>query len=368
MEFTNSGLVTYKNLTQNKTTGRRGKKIDTITIHCFVGQVTAKRGCDYFYNQGELYNQFEIDPVTGEKKRKGRGCSSTYVIGYDGSIGLSVPEADRPWTTGGEYTVNGETGSMNDYHAVTIEVACETKHPYEVTDAAYNALIKLVADIAKRNNMGLLKWKNDKTLVGQPDKQNMTLHSWFANKSCPGKYLHDRMGDIANKANQLNGITEKPVETKPEAPQSTLKVGDLVKIIGTQYYSGKTIPAWVKSQNWIVKSVNSDRVVIDKNESGTNSICSPVNASDLKVCVVGGINTPEKEKPAETAPVTSYKVGDKVRLKQGACVYNKTTKYQSWVYKTDLFVRSVSGDRIVVSTVQTGPVTGPVHKNDLIKI
>ena len=350
MKFTNSGLVTYKNLTQNKTTGRSGKKIDTITIHCFVGQVTAKEGCDYFATTD-------------------RQCSSNYVIGHDGSIGLSVEERNRSWASGGIYTVNGETGSMNDYHAVTIEVACETSHPYEVTPQAYEALIKLVADIAKRNNMGLLKWKNDKTLVGKPDKQNMTIHAWFDNKSCPGKYLHDRLGEIAQKANEIN-FQNKGNGTFEEKPKiQNIKVGDLVEIVGSVYYDGKNkIPSWVKKQRWFVRSIKNDRVVIDKNESGTNAICSPVNASDLKVCVVNNINTSKKEKPAKTSPTTSYKVGDKVRLKQGACVYNEKTKYQSWVYKTDLFVRSVSGDRIVVSTVRTGPVTGPVHKKDLIKI
>lgn len=58
---------------------------------------------------------------------------------------------------------------MNDHHAVTIEVASDTTSPYAVTPAAYEALIKLVADIAKRNNMGELKWKADKSLIGRPD-------------------------------------------------------------------------------------------------------------------------------------------------------------------------------------------------------
>ena len=47
MAFTNSPLVTYKNLTKNKTTNRN-HAIDTVTIHCIVGQWTAKQGCDYF--------------------------------------------------------------------------------------------------------------------------------------------------------------------------------------------------------------------------------------------------------------------------------------------------------------------------------
>lgn len=180
----NSSLVTYTNLTSNKTTVKN-KVNDTITIHCYVGQVTAKRGCDGFANTSKQ-------------------ASANYVVGKDGDIGLSVNEWDRAWTTGGGYTVNGETGSQNDYHAVTIEVACDSYYPYAVTDAAYEALIKLVADIAKRNNMGALKWKADKTLVTHPDQQNMTVHRWFAAKACPGDYLYERMGDIAAKANAIN--------------------------------------------------------------------------------------------------------------------------------------------------------------------
>ena len=79
MAYTNSPLVTYKNLTNDKST--RKSKIDTITIHCYVGQVTGKQGCDYFVTSG-------------------RQVSSNYVVGYDGSIGLSVEEKYRAWTSG----------------------------------------------------------------------------------------------------------------------------------------------------------------------------------------------------------------------------------------------------------------------------
>lgn len=43
----NSPLVTYTNITKNKTSPRN-HAIDTITIHCIVGQWTAKQGCDFF--------------------------------------------------------------------------------------------------------------------------------------------------------------------------------------------------------------------------------------------------------------------------------------------------------------------------------
>lgn len=67
-------------------------------------------------------------------------------------------------------------------------------------------------------------------------------------------------------------------------------------------------------------------------------------------------------------PQNVLNVGDKVMLKPEATVYNKKTKFSSWVYKTKLYVRQINGDRIVVSTVKTGPITGSVHKKHLTKI
>ena len=176
MAYTNSSLVTYKRLTNNRTSPRN-HAIDTITIHCIVGQWTAKQGCDYFATTD-------------------RQCSANYVVGKDGSIGLSVEEKDRSWCS---------SNAANDNRAITIEVASDTTHPYAVTDKAYEALIELVADICKRNGIKKLLWKADKSLVGQVDKQNMTVHRWFANKSCPGEYLYSRHSDIAAKVNAMLG-------------------------------------------------------------------------------------------------------------------------------------------------------------------
>ena len=116
--MSNSSLVNYTKLSPNRTSPRN-HKIDTITIHCIVGQWTAKQGCDYFATTD-------------------RQCSANYVVGKDGSIGLSVEEKDRSWCS---------SNAANDNRAITIEVASDTSHPYAVTDKAYEALIKLVADI-----------------------------------------------------------------------------------------------------------------------------------------------------------------------------------------------------------------------------
>lgn len=71
--------------------------------------------------------------------------------------------------------------------------------------------------------------------------------------------------------------------SEPAVPASSFKKGDLVKITGEKYYSGKTIPKWVKAKNWYVLEASGARIVIDKSEDGKNSICSPVNAADLQL-------------------------------------------------------------------------------------
>ena len=210
--MSNSPLVDFTQISPNKTSPRN-HKIDTISIHCVVGQVTVER-------LGQIF--------APEKKR----ASSNYGIGYDGKIGMYVEEKDRSWCTSSE---------DNDNRAITIEVASDAKHPYAITDAAYKSLIKLLADICKRNGIKELKWRGDKKLIGQVDKQNMTVHRWFAAKACPGKYLYDRHGQIAFEVNALLGTatTEPKAETaKPKVDAALKKDTKLAGSYKTTYKTG----------------------------------------------------------------------------------------------------------------------------------
>jgi len=187
--MSNSPLVNYTKISPNKTVNRN-HKIDTITIHCVVGQCTVE-------SLGEVFA-----PTS-------RKASSNYGIGKDGRIGMYVEEKDRSWCS---------SNAANDHRAVTIEVASDTKPPYKVNDAAYKALINLLVDICKRNDIKELKWKADKSLIGQVDKQNMTVHRWFANKSCPGDYLYNLHGQIAKEVNELLA------DNKASSQESKVKV------------------------------------------------------------------------------------------------------------------------------------------------
>ena len=182
MAYTNSPLVTYTNLS-SKHSGLRNHEIDTLTIHCIVGQWTAKYGCDYFANTT-------------------RSASCNYIVGKDGSIGLCVEEKNRSWCS---------SNAENDNRAITIEVASDTYAPYAVTNAAYEALIKLCADICKRNNIKELKWSANKTdRINHKNGCNMTCHRDFASKSCPGDYLYNRHEEIAARVNAiLNPVVVK---------------------------------------------------------------------------------------------------------------------------------------------------------------
>ena len=194
--MSNSPLAIYTRITKNKTSPRN-HAIDTITIHCIVGQWTAKQGCDYFATTD-------------------RQCSANYVVGKDGSIGLSVDEKDRSWCS---------SNGTNDNRAITIEVASDTTHPYAVTAKAYAALLDLVTDICKRNGIKKLVWstnKNDR--VNHRNGCNMTVHRDFANKACPGEYLYSRHGEIAAEVNRrLQGASNGGgvVVTPPTAEKPT---------------------------------------------------------------------------------------------------------------------------------------------------
>lgn len=106
MGYTNSPLVSYTKISPNKTVNRN-HAIDTITIHCVVGQVTVER-------LGEVFA-----PTS-------RQASSNYGVGKDGKIGMYVEEKDRSWCS---------SSGVNDNRAITIEVASDTTEPYAVTDA-----------------------------------------------------------------------------------------------------------------------------------------------------------------------------------------------------------------------------------------
>ena len=186
--MSNSSLISYTKLSPNHS-GQRTHSVDRITPHCVVGQLSCETICDCF-------------PA-------GRGASCNYGIGKDGRIALCVDENNRSWCS---------SSNANDQRAITIECASDKTEPYAMTDAVYASLIDLCTDICKRYGKTKLLWFADKekTLAYNPaaDEMIITVHRWFANKSCPGDWLYNRLGDLAAKVTaKLGGTASSPSGT-----------------------------------------------------------------------------------------------------------------------------------------------------------
>lgn len=286
--MSNSPLVDYTRISPNKNSPRN-HKIDTITIHCVVGQCTVET----------LGNIFA--PTS-------RQASSNYGVGTDGKIGMYVEEKDRSWCS---------SNAANDNRAVTIEVASDTKHPYAVNDRAFAALLDLVADICKRNGIKKLVWSTKKAdRVNHKNGCNMTVHRDYANKSCPGDYLYNRHGEIAAEVNRRLGVAD----TAPDAGAAqgvtvyTVKKGDTLSRIAAKY--GTTYQA-IAAYNGI-KNPNAIRV-----------------GQKIKI-------------PASTAPA-ALKKGDRVKVLNAVTYDGKPFR----TYYDTYDVIQVSGARVVIGVGAT---------------
>ena len=189
MGYTNSPLVAYTKLSPNHS-GQRTHSIDRITPHCVVGQCS-------------------VETLGGIFAPSSRQASCQYGIGADGRVGMYCEEKNRSWCS---------SSSSNDQRAITIECASDTAHPYAMNDKVYATLINLCVDICKRNGKKKLLWFGDKnkTLNYNPkaDEMVITVHRWFANKSCPGDWLYNRLGDLATEVTKrLSGSSEQKPST-----------------------------------------------------------------------------------------------------------------------------------------------------------
>ena len=308
--FTNSDLVELSMLSPN-CNKNRNHTIDTITIHCLVGQATLENALEWF-------------------SRPSTEASCNYVIDKDGRIGLCVEEKDRSWCT---------SSRSNDHRAITIEVASDKTHPYAVNNKAYEALIVLLADICKRNNIKSLKWKADKNLIGQVDKQNMTVHRWFANKSCPGEYLYTRHSEIADRVNTLLGVVTPADPTPAPSPSKT--------------YWYRVRKSWENASSQIGAYSNYENAVNACKKAGP----------EYKVFDEEG----KALYPDTQVTKYSFTVGQEVKLVPGS-KYSSGQPIPSWLFdKEKLYVRKDNGDgSYVFSTLASGAVTGIVYGSALV--
>ena len=178
-------MISYTKLSPNNS-GKRKMNIDRITPHCVVFQCSVE-------TLGEIFSNTSVQ------------ASSNYGIGVDGRVGMYVPENKRSWCS---------SSADNDQRAVTIECASDPVEPYSMNSTVYNRLVELCVDICKRNGKNKVLWLVDKekTLAYSPKSNEMilTVHRWFANKSCPGNWLYSRLGSLAESVTKELSRTGEP--------------------------------------------------------------------------------------------------------------------------------------------------------------
>lgn len=181
----------------NYTNGRKGHKICKITPHHMAGVLSGEQCARIFQNPN-------------------RQASANYCIGNDGGIVGCVDENNRAWTS---------SSSSNDCQAITIEVSnCEIGGEWKISDAAWNALIKLCVDICTRYDFKL-------TYDGTPNG-SLTRHNMFTNTNCPGKYLQGKFQELANTVNSI-------LEGNSSVPSTPSNVSKSNEEIAAEVIAGK---------------------------------------------------------------------------------------------------------------------------------
>ena len=236
--MSNSSLVVYTKLSPNHS-GKRTMKIDRITPHCVVGQCSVET----------LGNVFAPSS---------RQASSNYGIGPDGRVGMYCEEGNRSWCS---------SSNANDQRAVTIECASDTTSPYAMNDTVYNRLIDLCVDICKRNGKDCLLWLVDKnkTLNYTPKSNEMvlTVHRWFANKSCPGDWLFNRLGKLAEEVTKRLRGNEDMYRVQVGAYENKANAENMLKKLKAAGFDGFI----VEDKTVVVENPKNEVAVVENKKT-----------------------------------------------------------------------------------------------------
>lgn len=334
--MSNSSLVSYTKISPNKNSPRN-HAIDRITPHCVVGQLSAESICGCFTSPS-------------------REASCNYGIGTDGRISLCVEEKDRSWCS---------SSGANDHRAVTIECASDMTEPYAMNDRVYSSLVNLCTDICKRNGKNKLLWFGDKnkTLAYEPKSNEMviTVHRWFANKSCPGNWLYARLGNLAAKVTEnLNGGSS-------DSGNGTLyrvQVGAYREKANADAQLAKVKAAGFDTYMIQVDGLYKIQVGAYKEKSNADAMLNRVKAAGFDAFITTKSGSPASS-GGSAAPAT-IKAGSRVKLKSGAKTYTGGS-IAGFVFNDTWIVSEVVGSRAVIdkNVGGTNSICTPVNVKDL---
>lgn len=214
-------------------------------------------------------------------KPGGRKVCVHAFIGYDKNKEIRVAEI-LPlniccWGVG-----KGKKGSYNSNPAYIQFEICEGKLTDKVYyQKAFAVAAEYCAELCRAYGI------NVDNIVGHCEAYRLGYGSNHSDPEHWMKKFGETMDDFRKQVSEILKTNDGKKENKEETAtkNTSIEKGDLVSITSNAtYYNGKAIPSWVRSQNWYVASEPvGECVVIDKNEKGTNAICSPIHRKYLTV-------------------------------------------------------------------------------------
>ena len=192
---------------------------------------------------------------------------------------------------------------------------------------------------------------------------------------CDVDYMYEDLAEkirVEGKNKFLTEIPENqtPTQDKPATDESeTFNVGQVVEFLGGKHYGASNSASSVGGER---SKGNATITAIAKGTKHPYHLIGTKGGSNVYGWVDEGtfvaINDGKEDENTSNGNDEVLKVGQKVKIKQGAKDLNTKGCFVNWVYNTALYVREIKGDRIVVSTQLSGAVTGVVSKQDIIII
>lgn len=274
----------------------------------------------------------------------------------DGSIATyqTLPWDHRGWHAG---------GAANNTH-IGFEICEDGLTDVAYFNKVYKEAVELCAYLCEMYNLDPI---GDGVIIGHYEGYKRGIAS---NHGDPKNWFPKHGKSMDTFRADVKALLQKDV--KPAEPEKEEASGVLYRVQTGAY----TKKANADAQLAKVKTAGFDTYMVEadgyyKIQVGAYSKKSNAEAMAAKLKAAGFdtyITTKAGTPASATVVPTILKVGDKVKLDAAATVYGKTTKFRSWVYTSTLYVREIAGDRVVISTLKSGAVTGATHKKYLTKI
>lgn len=351
-----AGQLYKKQLPLNNKTGKPTK----ITVH-------NTKGHSNISDEGELYTRATYNENMNSARVHyyvdNNGAWQNLKAGTGLCKNDPLGSAEVGWHAG-----DGSVQDGGNYQSIALEIIMgETA---AIDAKAYDNGARLIAGLLKIHNLTVddvvshTYWVNKQAKKKFDDANDQSTNIIYGKKWCP-TYIFASNNKATAKKNwlkfkdliqkyldEIGGI--KPQPTPEPEQERNVKVGDVVEFLGNKHYTSANKLVGSKCTPGMAKVTH-----ISKGSKHPYHLIHVDSGSN----VYGWVD----EKDIVDEKSTDIMVGDKVRLAADATVYGKKTKFSSWVYKSDLYVRSITGANVVVSIYQTGAITGSVDIKYLVK-